>query len=212
MTYSPTIAVDCARASLEAYDDAPFVEGYETIAIFSVGNTQAFICTNDYRSIVAYRGTELALSDWLSDLKYIKTDWHTGRVHKGFKEAFGPSHDVIVANIPKNKPYFVAGHSLGGALATLEASFGNASAAYVFGCPRVANNDFKLHIPLYRHEKALDAVTYAPPRQSLLQTFHALIHWRTPTLYTHHGEKIHVPGNLHSMDGYLVGVLNSTQA
>jgi len=203
MSYSPQVAADCAMASLEAYNDSPFVEGYDTTHTFEDGDTFAFICERERHAILAYRGTE-SITDFLTDIKYVKTDWHYGRVHKGFAEAFRPTHEAIQAALV-GKAYYVTGHSLGGALATLEASYGNAMACYVYGCPRVGNRKFKVHIPLHRHEKFGDMVTIIPPRQSFMQSFYALTHGRWPTLYQHKGTEIPVPGFMHSAAGYVEG-------
>lgn len=69
----------------------------------------------------------------------------------------------------KEKPLFITGHSLGGALATIAAKKlthkGGIASCYTFGSPRVGNVDWAVGIktPVYRVVNAVDPVTMMPP-------------------------------------------------
>jgi hypothetical protein len=135
--------------------------------LYSVGNTQAYVATNDNHIVVAFRGTEAptsieGLKDWLlTDAcnLLILPEGRLGsdfaaagvgaRLHQGFINALGdiwePVCEAIQAEMKKAKrPLWLTGHSLGGALALLAAwlctrRFINVHQIYTFGAPMVGN-------------------------------------------------------------------------
>lgn len=146
--------------------------------------------------LVVFRATMTAsLVDWLEDFAL----WQTGfagapgcpagaacAVHAGFDAVFGAlSGEVLAAAAAAAGAHpgagvLVAGHSLGGALATLGGGALAASGAapvegvYTFGSPRVGNAAFALHYydallgnVTWRVTHALDAVPQFPPRCAL---------------------------------------------
>jgi hypothetical protein len=116
------------------------------------------------------RGTN-DLRDWLTDFDAIPDGWVGGGVvHRGFAEAFELVRERIIAsldqNVPADCPLFAAGHSLGGALATLLASLRPPRALYTFGSPRVGDNDFGATlagVKTFRVVNNRDVVTTVPP-------------------------------------------------
>lgn len=110
--------------------------------LFSVDNTQAYLAQNDDHIVVAFRGTESptsidGLKDWLltdavnllivpggrlgADLSAAGVG---AKFHKGFADAiaeiWGPLGDAVEAETKRlDRPLWVTGHSLGGALALL---------------------------------------------------------------------------------------------
>jgi len=72
---------------------------------------------------------EAAVKDWVTTDAHIapmrSTSWHGAKVHTGFGTAMESVIDQIIAELAhpdlSNKPIFVTGHSLGGALAILTA-------------------------------------------------------------------------------------------
>lgn len=121
--------------------------------------------------VIAFRGTE---ADSVQD---IKTDISAhlvqapggGRVHKGFLAAYQLVEDLLIEDIKLagDKPIYITGHSLGGALAMVATRYiGNDSigATYTFGCPRVADDAFydNIKTPVYRVVNAADGVTRIP--------------------------------------------------
>jgi hypothetical protein len=135
--------------------------------LFSVGNTQAYLATNDEHIVVAFRGTESpttieGLKDWLltdaANLLIVPegrlgTDLAAAGVgakfHQGFVTAigdiWGPLFEATSAELKKSeRPLWLTGHSLGGALALLAAwlckrNFVRVHQAYTFGGPMIGN-------------------------------------------------------------------------
>jgi hypothetical protein len=135
--------------------------------LISVGNTQVYVCQNERAVIVAFRGSESPLTfdglkDWLLTNAYdllilpegrIGTDFAAAgvgaRFHKGFMQALADIWDPLFAAVDaaiqqKERPLWVTGHSLGGALALLAAwrfqrQFIAVHQVYTFGAPMVGN-------------------------------------------------------------------------
>ena len=147
----------------------------ELVETFDRGGTQAILVSNDKFVALAFRGTEAtSLEDIKTDLKAKTTQCETGgKIHMGFKEAY----EKVAVDIQEKmnepqfqeKPLFITGHSLGGALATIAAKElfhrGGIAACYTFGSPRVGNAEWISNIktPLYRLVNAADCVTVLPP-------------------------------------------------
>ena len=111
-------------------------------------STQVWVGSDEQRAVVAFRGTDSA-PDWRSNGWATKStpEWLPGvEVHHGFLRALEP----VVARIDSlvgNRPVWICGHSLGGAIATLYAArclvLGRAVAGVVtIGQPRVGTASF----------------------------------------------------------------------
>ncbi|WP_421780743.1 lipase family protein [Kiloniella litopenaei] len=120
---------------------------------FSFAGTQCF--TAKYRGfrVLVFRGTELDLQDIKTDLKFRRRDLcnscHSGAVHRGFLGAVNPVlNDLKQALKDDDTPLYIAGHSLGGALAVLSAAFDvvphDLIQVYSFGSPRVGDHKFSI--------------------------------------------------------------------
>lgn len=137
--------------------------------LISVGNTQVFVGENDAAVVLAFRGTEgpssiEGLKDWLlTDAAnllivpegQIGTDYAAAgvgaRFHLGFMTALGAIWDPLADTVDsamqkKERPLWITGHSLGGALAQLAAwrfqrKFVPVQQVYTFGAPMVGNVD-----------------------------------------------------------------------
>lgn len=137
--------------------------------LFSVGNTQAYLATNADNIVIAFRGTEAptnieGLKDWLlSDAGNLLiqpqgdlgTDFAAAGVgarwHDGFMRALAGIWDPLVEAVQaerqkSDRPVWVTGHSLGGALALLAAwrfkrKFIPVHQVYTFGAPMVGNTE-----------------------------------------------------------------------
>lgn len=164
--------------------------------LISVGNTQVFVGENDDHILAAFRGTEAPTSlegikDWLlTDAVnlLILPDGQLGtdfvaagvgaRFHLGFMKAladiWGPlAESVNAAMEKKERPLWITGHSLGGALAQLAAwrfgrQFVQVHQVYTFGAPMVGNQvatdafDRELSGKIYRYVNAPDLVPTLP--------------------------------------------------
>ncbi len=166
------------------------ISKFELIDTINIEETQGFACkyTGDSKSayvVIAFRGTEKKISDWLTDLNAIPTVIGEGKVHTGFFEAFTKITDsqgmtvkdsvnkIMQSPAAKDEngeplPLFFTGHSLGGALALLATNLlapDIKGACYTFGGPRIANYEYfnKLKTPVYRVVNSSDIVARVPP-------------------------------------------------
>ena len=142
--------------------------GLQEIRHFLLEAAQASLVRSQDRSfhILVFRGTS-KLQDWLANLNAPTVRWWgKGAVHKGFMEAFVKIWELLAPVLQEiDGPVFYAGHSLGGALATLTASLRAPRALYTFGCPRVGNRAFAeelLHVPIHRVVNRKDVVPSLP--------------------------------------------------
>jgi hypothetical protein len=136
--------------------------------LFSVGNTQAYVGTNDTHIVVAFRGTESptsvdGLKDWLltNAVNFLivpegqlGTDLAAAgvgaRFHQGFVNALASIWDPVSQAVEaalktKERPVWITGHSLGGALAQLAAWLCDRRGipvhqVYTFGAPMIGND------------------------------------------------------------------------
>ena len=145
------------------------------VDFFNVGNIEAALVKPVDPSPAQFaalilRGTD-DIRDWLTDFDVIPQAWKAGGVvHRGFAEAIGSVWEKTSAsldrNVPEDCPLFMAGHSLGAALATLAASLRQPRALYTFGSPRVGDDDFGktlAGVPIFRVANNRDLVTTVPP-------------------------------------------------
>ncbi len=178
--------IDVARMMLElsrvAYLGEPAArDGITTLALrdpffFSMGGTQATTCGDDTRLFVAFRGTEADPRDWITDARFGPRSGELGgTVHSGFHEAL----DLVWPNVGEalagagERQVWLAGHSLGAALAILAAARvveagGTVAGVYTFGQPRIGKSDFreayhaKLKDVTFRVVNHIDLVTRVP--------------------------------------------------
>ena len=144
-----------AKACQAAYDDDPtdrVVElGMEGKAVpFAFDEFHGFIADLDSAAVLAIRGTD-SIENWLTDGRVVQIhdDAYPGLVHKGFAGATEAIWQGLQGQLPPPgaRPFWVTGHSLGGAMATLaavrlETAGYTVQATYTYGSPRVGNPDF----------------------------------------------------------------------
>ena len=172
------------------FTDVLKASGFKLLGLIHVAETQGFICkravANDPPYLVlAFRGTEKKISDWLTNAHCIPTTADNGKVHTGFFKALkedknndGKTAIQVVEEIldsanakddqGRRFPLFITGHSLGGALALLATKLivpDINSACYTFGAPRVANYEYfnGVKTPVYRVVNSADVVPRVPP-------------------------------------------------
>jgi pimeloyl-ACP methyl ester carboxylesterase len=135
--------------------------------LISADNTQAYVAENDQVVLVAFRGSQApstldGLKDWLltNANNYlilpegrIGTDFAAAgvgcRFHRGFLEALDEIWEALLGAVTKalesgERPLWITGHSLGGALALLAAwrlqrSFVTVHSVITFGAPMIGN-------------------------------------------------------------------------
>ncbi|CAQ84586.1 MULTISPECIES: lipase family protein [Photorhabdus] len=181
--------------------DVPFSERYTRVEFVNSkaenkqGNTHLFYVANKHDLIISWRGTT-NMADAVTDATYqplgLDCDEkalcsgfiHSGKVHKGFWNAFSlvgelrvPSNKNItvssdILDLVKNKRLFVCGHSLGGALALLHSAQLKEynPCLYSYGMPRTLTRSAVQELATithYRHVNEDDPVPAVPPEKNL---------------------------------------------
>jgi triacylglycerol lipase len=145
------------HASAAAYADTP--EDYASFPRLRLDRvltfagrddwTRGFVAANEDALLVVFRGTDRP-TDWITNVNYPQVPGYGGKVHRGFARALDSVWDEVLSGIrtlrDKHQRIWIAGHSLGGAMATLAAKRLEAPyepyAAYTFGQPRVGDRAF----------------------------------------------------------------------
>ena len=178
------------RLQLESMKKVLSNSGFLLLDVINIGETQGFVCkrVSDNEPpylVLAFRGTEKKISDWLTDARCVPTVVGKTKVHSGFLEAFttksgadGKTVQEAVEEILAKEeakdgndnpfPLFITGHSLGGALALLATKLVAPDvngACYTFGAPRVGNYEYfrSVKTPVYRTVNSSDIVPRVPP-------------------------------------------------
>ena len=170
-----------AELSSISYYDEPIakglaeVVGFEGCRFFDRDGAQAFMFWNDHDCVVACRGTEPnEWNDIRADVNAVAVLTETfGRVHKGFMQEVDDLWPMLEDALVENrKTLWFAGHSLGGAMATICAGRCYLSeiesmpkALYTYGSPRVGDKRFVNFVELdhSRWVNNNDIVTRVPP-------------------------------------------------
>lgn len=180
-------ALLCARICRLTYVDKYEFKDFQLTARFENKGTDTqglFGIADGKHAVIAFRGSEeTGLTDWITDLKFIKqvypyagTDKKNIKVHTGFMEAYRSVRDTIMGEAKKKKykRIIFTGHSLGAALAMLAALDVQYNVSdkeivcYTFGAPKVGNAEFaksyNKRVPnTFRVVNAGDSVPDLPP-------------------------------------------------
>lgn len=180
-SYSTAAALSLAEAAMLAYERSPVIDaavkkwGFTGYQFLEAGGTQAFLAWNDAVLLVVFRGTD-AKDDWLINLDVGLAKPGEWEIHRGFLKAFkgidGPIRSALAQ--AGNKAVWIAGHSLGGALATVMAAELQPLLArariVTFGQPCVGLEALKTHVDgayagrFHRFVNRQDPVTRVPIR------------------------------------------------
>ena len=196
--FEPVNAWWLAEAAMLAYADATFIRGTLErgdlaeagfrLRLFARGGTQCLVFDADAFVHVVFRGTQVD-DFWASavnvatDAQFIlAADGAGGRVHRGFLQALGKvwaglgAHLGSLSLAAPSRPVWFAGHSLGGALATLAAERAarelgaHVGGLYTFGSPRVGDKLFRARLDAlglgektFRVVNDADIVARVPP-------------------------------------------------
>lgn len=204
--YSAVNAWWLADACFLVYGNAAFIEdavrqsplpsqGFQVGWLGTADDNRGMVLSSETALVVVFRGTRLQVhsvldaaevvlinqDDLWTDSQFLPAAAHVGgRVHAGFLRAFVEISDDLDAIVRARRPgqtVWLAGHSLGGALATLAAAhLGDATVQglYTYGCPRVGDAAFVRTLPArshYRHVHRDDWVPSVPP--AMLGNVHA---------------------------------------
>jgi len=187
----------------------------ENITYFKDDNINGYTFSLAGVTYIIVAGTD-EFSDWLANLKIplVRADGENFwcRVHSGFYSSYKQVRDHITKATKDKSRVIIAGHSLGGAIATL-ASFELATAnqdlelyCVTFGSPRVGNRNFagkfnKRVKESYRLVYRDDAVTKLPNSLLLFKHVKTLYQSSKRRFLTYFGR----PGD-HDMENYIEGV------
>jgi triacylglycerol lipase len=169
------------------------IANFPNFNFFNGPGTECMVASSKDSVIIAFRGTETSSFSFFHELA---TDLNTipvpfpegGTVHKGFLNALeevweekdedyvkkNPKHNTglrlyieRLVSESKDRPIWICGHSLGGALATLcFAKLPAATGLYIFGAPRVGDDGFNKLLndrPVFRIENSGDPIPLVPP-------------------------------------------------
>ena len=183
--------------------------GFNKVTFFNYSSgLQAVLAVKGDDIYITFRGSS-ELDDFKTDYKFLPKKFLNVLAHRGFVKSFSECEadliDYTLSNLNVKSKIFVAGHSLGGALATLAVAhlnnkkFSNQIALVTFGCPKVFYNifePFKLFsgVEIHRFVNGDDLVPTLPPK-----------------LYKHISEEVLLQAkdkngklNEHSMESYRV--------
>jgi triacylglycerol lipase len=150
--------------------------GFDRVEFYEHDGSQAYLFSNHDDSAIVFRGTEP--NDWndiRADINAVSAVAEAiGRVHRGFKQEVDDLWPQLeVALIETSNTLWFAGHSLGGAMATICAGRCKLShisatpeALFTYGSPRVGDRRYVNYCKLnhYRWVNNNDIVVRVPPR------------------------------------------------
>lgn len=176
--------------------------GFSESLYFDRDGAQAYRFRNEQDCVVVCRGTEPhEWNDVKADANALTVVAETiGRVHRGFKREVDDLWPLLEPALAENPwPLWFAGHSLGGAMATICAIRCEVSritagpqGLFTYGSPRVGNRVYvnHCHVAHYRWVNNNDIVTRVPPTW-----------WG----YCHGGQEMYIDyqGRVRAVDGWL---------
>jgi len=167
LAYAPFERDPAARGHMEATLRRI---GFALRATFSSESTQSFLAQdpNGSLSVLAFRGTELDLRDWTTDLNLLLGPWPAGgQVHSGFAGALASVWEPVSAALASVRGRLVfTGHSLGAALATLASTRHRPDVLYTYGSPPIGDSDFGAAAASLNHHRYInccDIICRNPP-------------------------------------------------
>ena len=170
--------LDAGPERVAGLAEAGFIETADFDVRTEDVHTQGYLAEGPDYDVLVFRGTEPGeLRDWITDIDLAARDLGSGvRAHNGFSSAYDSVKGAVADALrARKRPFYVTGHSLGGALAVLACFHIDAepetrrrlAACYTFGCPRVGNFDFLVRLykfALYQVVDGDDVVPHMPPR------------------------------------------------
>jgi triacylglycerol lipase len=170
-------------------------QGFHLEWLGTPDDNRGIILSNETAIVVVFRGTRLQVHGLLDTAEIVLLNQNDlwidgqflpavcragGKVHAGFLKAFAEVSDQLDETVKARRPeqrLWLAGHSMGGALATLAAAHLGVAAVqglHTYGCPRVGSAAFADLLPVETHNRFVhrdDWVPALPPE--LLGYVHA---------------------------------------
>jgi len=147
--------------------------GFTSINLLDYEGAQCYLLSNKDTAVIVFRGTEpKQKSDIWADLKTWKKKSQTkGSIHSGFMGETDKVWESVNKFVRDNKDknLYIAGHSLGGAMASVASSrlqqHPPLKMTYTYGSPRVGNSSWR-NFQTWSHQRMQnnnDVVTQTPP-------------------------------------------------
>ena len=129
------LATACDLASRQANDELPdkindklgldkdTITSFELIEPEDLANYGGFVGSSEALTVLAFRDVD-DITPWLTDATIVQKPGFGGEVHKGFSDGIEAVWDEfadVVKEQTENRPLWITGHGLGGALALLAA-------------------------------------------------------------------------------------------
>ena len=203
-TFSERQAYLMLLAAFLSHQDAPTVRrqlrqwGFARWWLLGEGDHGAYgyLAEHEHFVLIAFRGTETVLGGFSNADVFPRPAADlgiTGNVHGGYQNLTRRFHAPVQDLLTQTpaKPIFLTGHSLGGALALIEALVLEGrgypvAAVYTFGQPRVGDETFRqaadrrLGGRYYRLAAPEDITPHVPPTQATVDLFSRLLPDRIP--------------------------------
>ncbi len=180
-------AHDAVRLAAIAYEPFTAAEkraralGYRIKSFFDVPPAQGYLFERGDLAVLAFRGTEasrLHLWDIASNVRFLAHNWEgPGGAHLGYVRQYRRLREPAthcIKSIPTDKPLFVTGHSMGGAMATVSAADvfergWKIKRLITFGAPKALDAEAAAAItcPVDRYVNAWDPAPPWPPSPDL---------------------------------------------
>lgn len=172
----------CSRLAYLPANEAPAEAerlGFNVIEAYDVRETQAYLLGNAQALVLAFRGTESNIRDWMTDINVDLVHGPGGQVHEGFLTALHYVWKDIWSYLYTHRagrPLWITGHSLGASLATLATAKLRlekdepVNGLYTFGQPRTGDRSFAnrfdadFSAQAFRYVNNNDIVTRVPFR------------------------------------------------
>jgi hypothetical protein len=173
-------ALYLAHASDVAYIRAPGPAAEERLGLKAHAfrnnftRTRGFLGICDTHAVLAFRGTDpVTLPNWVTDtvVRLVRCGEYEGKVHSGFSSVLRKTWSKVETILEEvgDRPLYLTGHSMGGALAVLTAyrlakAGKKPMAVYTYGSPRIGDPMFcsDYTLPTYRIVNRLDLVPELP--------------------------------------------------
>lgn len=122
--------------------------GFPFARAFDEEDTQGIVLSDEKIVVLAYRGSEVNIGDWIGNLNVAATETPIGRIHRGFWAAYQDAEPAIQMLLSEcyadQKALWICGHSLGGALAVITGAMLHVthkiSGVYTYGQPKLCVN------------------------------------------------------------------------
>ena len=156
--------------------------GFDGFQYWDHADTQAMLVQNDAEAALVFRGTEARKAKWrdlISNFGYPVVWSGQGRVHSGYLHHFNRIRAAAAeAALDAPAPVHAAGHSMGGALATLYAAWAPITPVrlWTFGAPKAIDllASTTIHCPVSRYVNHHDFAPHWPPVPGLIHPARAI--------------------------------------